>query len=395
MPLYHSKLIYTASSADPLYDHVISTEEDGTILDIRPYADIEREAAVQMLPGIIVPGFINAHCHLELSHMRGMIPTGTGLVEFIRQVVTRRGAEAAHIAAHIAEADNEMYRQGIVAVGDISNVSDSFEQKGRSDLRYNTFVEAFDLMQPDNATAEFEKSNQIIEALHCKKGDYKSIVPHATYSVSDPLFRLIRAHQAPGGTASIHHQETEAENQFIASKSGSLVSFFLSFGLNLDQYHAHGLLASSVPIKAMSETQRTLLVHNTMSTAEDIQAIEDWNKNVYWVTCPNANLYIENRMPKYQYWLDTPTKMCIGTDSLASNWQLSILEEIKTIQKYQSYVPFNELIKWGTINGAEALGMEDRLGSIEIGKKPGLVHVYPFDEHKSMFLPDSRATRLI
>lgn len=119
-----------------------------------------------------------------------------------------------------------MYRQGIVAVGDISNVSDSFEQKGRSDLRYNTFVEAFDLMQPDNATAEFEKSNQIIEALHCKKGDYKSIVPHATYSVSDPLFRLIRAHQAPGGTASIHHQETEAENQFIASKSGSLVSFF-------------------------------------------------------------------------------------------------------------------------------------------------------------------------
>lgn len=90
MPLYHSKLIYTASSADPLYDHVISTEEDGTILDIRPYADIEREAAVQMLPGIIVPGFINAHCHLELSHMRGMIPTGTGLVEFIRQVVTRR-----------------------------------------------------------------------------------------------------------------------------------------------------------------------------------------------------------------------------------------------------------------------------------------------------------------
>ena len=65
--------------------------------------------------------------------------------------------------------------------------------------------------------------------------------------------------------------------------------------------------------------------------------------------------------------------MTIGTDSLTSNWQLSILEEIKTIRKYASYVSLDTLLEWATINGAKALGFDHKLGSIEVGKKPGLV----------------------
>jgi len=67
--------------------------------------------------------------------------------------------------------------------------------------------------------------------------------------------------------------------------------------------------------------------------------------------------------------------MTIGTDSLTSNWQLSVLEEIKTIKKYKSYVPVETLIEWACKNGAEALGYEDKLGTIEVGKTPGLVHI--------------------
>ena len=132
-----------------------------------------------------------------------------------------------------------------------------------------------------------------------------------------------------------------------------------------------------------------------MSTPEDILKIEAWNNEVYWVTCPNANLYIENRLPHYQYWLDLKCKMCIGTDSLASNWQLSVLEEIKTIQRYQSYVPFAELIRWATIHGAEALGFDDALGSIEIGKTPGLVHIYPFDVENYWISTQGKCERII
>ena len=94
---------------------------------------------------------------------------------------------------------------------------------------------------------------------------------------------------------------------------------------------------------------------------------------VYWATCPNANLYIENRLPDYQAFLDTDARVTIGTDSLTSNWQLSVLEEMKTIARYQSYVPFETLLRWATLNGAQSLGFDDTLGSFEVGKKPGVL----------------------
>lgn len=109
-----------------------------------------------------------------------------------------------------------------------------------------------------------------------------------------------------------------------------------------------------------------------MTTVEDIQAAQAWNKQVYWATCPNANLYIENRLPNYRYFLDTKARLTIGTDSLTSNWQLCILDEMTTIKKYQSYLPFDTILQWATLNGASALGFENDLGSLEIGKQPGI-----------------------
>jgi imidazolonepropionase-like amidohydrolase len=85
-------------------------------------------------------------------------------------------------------------------------------------------------------------------------------------------------------------------------------------------------------------------------------------------------LYIENQLPNYKLFTDKEAKMTIGTDSLTSNWQLSISEEIKTILKYCSYLSFDQLIKWACLNGAEALGFDQDLGSIEKGKTPGLIH---------------------
>ena len=122
----------------------------------------------------------------------------------------------------------------------------------------------------------------------------------------------------------------------------------------------------------MNPENRTLFVHNTLTSQADIEAAQAWSPNVFWATCANANLYIENRLPNYQHFINTNARMTIGTDSLTSNWQLSILEEMKTIQRFQSYLSFDILLKWATLNGAQALGFDDTLGSIEVGKTPGL-----------------------
>jgi cytosine/adenosine deaminase-related metal-dependent hydrolase len=201
----------------------------------------------------------------------------------------------------------------------------------------------------------------------------KAIVPHAPYSVSNALFQMINAHNYNGShTISIHNQEMDAENALFVDKSGGLPEFYAGFNISLGNFISTGRTSIYYAIENMDPKHHTLFVHNILTNADELNDAMAWNKNTYWATNPNANLYIENRLPDYRMFIDNGARMTIGTDSLASNWQLSILDEMKTIARYKSYVPFETLIRWATINGAEALGFDDTLGSIEQGKKPGL-----------------------
>jgi aminodeoxyfutalosine deaminase len=375
MPFVLSPLIFTSSSLGILTNHCIHLDHSGKIIDIfsQSHLPSTTNEKIISLSDPIMPGMINTHCHMELSHMKGRIPTGTRLVGFIKQIITKRTADTDIIKKAVADAENEMYQNGIMAVGDISNVPDSFDIKHHGKLYYHTFIEAFDLMQSKNTVSEYDRVKSVYDQLKSSPRNKKSIVPHAPYSVSNELFSMLKQYRDLSTSTSIHHQETEAENEFVSKRTGDLVDFFQSFGLSLDEYIPRGDLASVRVLQHMSADQKTLLVHNTMSTPEDIAAINQWNDQAYWVTCPNANLYIENRLPDYKSWVDAKSKICIGTDSLASNWQLCVLEEMKTIQKYNSIISTEELIKWGTINGAEALGFDKWIGSLEPGKIPGIV----------------------
>ncbi len=364
--------IFPVSSA-PIKEGVIEVDENGKILKIGKRIDY-KTSELEVHEGVIIPGFINTHCHLELSHMKGKVDTGTGLIPFIVGVVTKRDVPKPEILEAIAVAEQEMIDNGIVAVGDISNVTDTFGQKSKGNLRYYTFIEFFDFLQDETAQVEFDKYKSVYDELELVNGSRKICVPHAPYSVSERLFELINnsnsEHQ--NTTISIHNEETPPENELFLSKSGGFIDFYNSFGINLDKFEATQQTSIHYALQQMDASQRTLFVHNTLTSAEDIEAANAWNDKVYWATCPNANLYIENRLPNYKLFLDAEARMTIGTDSLTSNWQLSILEEMKAIARYQSYVPFEVLLKWATLNGAEALGFEEDLGSIEIGKKPGL-----------------------
>jgi cytosine/adenosine deaminase-related metal-dependent hydrolase len=156
------------------------------------------------------------------------------------------------------------------------------------------------------------------------------------------------------------------------SKQGKVLNLFEKLGFTFDHFNSSGKTSIYYALEHLDSRHRHLFVHNTLTQPEDVVAAHEWNNQTYWVSCPNANLYIENRLPNYQMFLDLNARVCLGTDSLTSNWQLSILEEIKTIVRYQSFIPLEELIRWATLNGAEALGIADRFGSIVEGKTPGL-----------------------
>ncbi len=388
---FAADLILTVSGS-PLENYVVVTDENGTILSLDPL-DQHDPASVNHLKGILTPGFVNTHCHLELSHLKGVAETGTGLLPFLTKVVSMREVPMEAILDAIEQADRDMYEAGIVAVGDISNKADTLATKQKSAIHYHTFVEMFDFLQDHLTVPTFEQYRQVFEQHDDQNGNKKSCVPHAPYTVSPGLFALINEHNPQGVTVSIHNQETPHENELFLNKGGQFVDWFQRFGFSTTHFQPIGKTSIHYAIQHMNPQHRTLFVHNTLTQPEDIAAAHAWNDQVYWATCANANLYIENRLPNYQHFMAADAKMTIGTDSLTSNWQLSVLEEMKTIARYQSYIPFETLLRWATLNGAAALGYEKQLGSIEPGKQPGLLLL---DLDKSLQLtPHTRVKRLI
>ena len=325
---------------------------------------------IQYFEGILSPGFVNAHCHLELSHMKGMIPAHTGLQEFVKQIVALRQVESEAIQEAIINAEAEMMANGIVAVGDISNTLDTLTQKAKHNLAYYSFVELYDLdptRAADKILAGIEIQKQFQE--NCVRA---SLVPHAPYSVTNNLWNLLSAHFGIH-TISLHNQETPDENDFFKTKTGSFLGMYERTKVNLDFFEATGLSALQSVLPIFKKAHHGILVHNSFTSTEDIQAVHAAMNNAFWCLCPNANQYIEQTMPPVELLRSEKAKVVIGTDSYASNWSLNILDELKTIQQYHPKIPLEEMLGWATLNGAQALQMNKHLGSFEKGKQPGVV----------------------
>lgn len=355
-------------ASNPIKDGVVGISPDGTILEILTAEEAAAKgiATIEHHEGVLVPGFINTHCHLELSHLHGKIDQHTGLPGFVQQVIQQRQADDAVVIEAMKEADQYMYDHGIVAVGDISNKLISKSVKENSRIYYHTFIEAMGF-NPVKATDIIHAAKELKEEFAPLPA---SIVPHAPYSVSDELFQEIRLEGVENDSLiSIHNQETPDENAFFAHKTGSFLNLYQFLGLNIDFFKASGKTSLQTYLPKLSATQKTLLVHNTFTNAEDLDFAGATHSGLYWCLCPNANLYIENKLP--ETFKDVQLRITLGTDSLASNQQLSIVEEMRTLQEKWD-LSFDQLLGWATINGAIFLGLEDRYGSLEVGKAPGI-----------------------
>lgn len=363
-----SDIIHTGNQGF-LTEHYIVIDDKGVILDLVPFSGTNL-SEYEYYPGMLSPGFINSHCHLELSHLKNKFQTGLKLIPFLRNVVQQRESDPDFIAQCIKDADNEMLSEGIVAVGDISNKTDTLELKRSSNIHYHTFIEAFDFLQDHLATQFFEGYKKVYDAF---EGLSRTMVPHAPYSVSPTLFALINSvNRDTASVLSIHNQETEDEDLLFQNKSGGFVEFWESFGFTMNAFVATGKESVYYAMKQMHSKQNTLFIHNTQMKESQIRDVIKWNSNSYFVTCPNTNLFIENALPEYIHFVNANAKICIGTDSLCSNWQLSILEEMKIILKYNSWLSMEEVCSWATFNGAQALNLDHQKGSITKGKKPGI-----------------------
>lgn len=346
---------------------------EGEVLSDIVEANMIEPGKVEAYNGILVPGFVNAHCHLELSHMKGKINTGTGLLHFLQSVISMREFPEEVILDAIVKADEEMHEGGIMAVGDICNAIHTATVKANSNISYYSFVEMFDFLDPVKTEQFYNNFYPAFESVPGLGKHRKSIVPHAPYTVSEHLHRRIYESNTSDAIWSIHMQENIEEDRLFLGKESGYRQFYSGLGAPIDHFEPTGTSSLASYLSFTPLPEKMLFVHNTQSRQADLKAIKESSVKGYLVTCPNTNLFIENQLPRYELWKESGLAVCIGTDSYSSNWRLSIWSEILTILKYNSFLSFDEVLEWATINGAEALGLDSELGSFEIGKRPGCV----------------------
>jgi cytosine/adenosine deaminase-related metal-dependent hydrolase len=437
--------LYRKFSADYIFsgyeiitgNKVLITDQQGAIIEILPQADAGDN--IEQFSGMLSPGFVNAHCHLELSHMKGHIPTNTGLINFILKVVFERNFDESIILSAIEKAENDMLQNGIVAVGDICNNAITVAQKSKHKLQYHNFIEASGFTAAI-AASRFKNSEDIYQAFASLQPS-NSIVPHAPYSVSPQLFGLINDYPN-NKILSIHNQETAAENELFQYKEGDFLAMYQQMNIDISGFNASSKSSLQTYLPALNNYQSLILVHNVCtnntdiefeklhtlslqppspkgeklnpkpSTFNNIQPLSTTfnpqpstfnhlqtpstlnpQPSTYYCLCPNANLYITGQLPDVNLLVEQQCNIVLGTDSLASNHQLSILEEIKTLQQHFASKPLQTMLQWATINGAKALQTDATLGSFDKGKMPGVVHI---DQLNGLSLTDaSRSKRIL
>jgi aminodeoxyfutalosine deaminase len=376
---------YKKFRADQLFDgyrlldvqQVLITTENGIVENIVPLNDAGDD--VQQFKGILSPGFINCHCHLELSHMKGLINEGTGLTDFVFKIVTQRHFPEEEILNAIEKAEDEMLLNGIVAVGDICNNMLTIPQKEKRRIYYHNFIEASGF-NPQIAKERFERAKNIYEKYRdvlFKTEQYPplgagGIVPHAPYSVADELWEMI-IHFPGNHLMTIHNQETAAENEWFRDKEGNFIDFYKKMNIDTSFFQPTGKSSLQSYLLKFLKNQSLILVHNVHTSEEDLLFAKASGKKITWCFCPNANLYIGGQLPAVDLFIDNDCAIVLGTDSLASNHQLSILDEMKTVSRHFPDIGLNQLLRCATINGAKALQMENLLGSFEKGKQPGVI----------------------
>lgn len=375
---------------------ILTCDSDGTIVDISESNNkLTEQSGLEFYSGILVPGFVNTHCHLELSHLKGKIEEKTGIGDFIGKINLLRNQETDDSEKAIQFADRKMWASGTAAVGDISNSTLTIETKKKSNIYYHTFIESFGF-HPSRADRAFEHA-QFTQLQFNENRLANSITPHSPYSVSKPLFEKIKDNAiTENSILTIHNQESESE--FYIKGTGAIANHLKNnLGIDISHWEPTGKSSLVSILKFLPLQNQLLVVHNTFTTKEDLEELKKMrsSENTFFVLCPNSNLYIENKLPAVSLFRDEDLNLCIGTDSLASNHELSVLSELVTLQQNFPELQLEYLFKWACFNGAKALQIDDKFGSFEIGKKPGINLISGIDFKTMKLTERSKVKRLV
>lgn len=374
-----AKYVYPLNSAEPIAPGFVEVEDDGTIIRTGVCEDPAKEPV--FLDGALVPGFVNAHCHIELSYMKGLFRKGTGMAGFIDQINELRDTKSLDEKVRdLTTAMDSLWEQGVVAMADISNCDDSFALKARHPMYTRTFLEVFGT-EPEDCAAVMEGVRKL-KAVADAFGIDAAPTPHACYTMSPELVTAVSAEGLKSGFLSFHSEETEEEEEMLKYGSGKMWENRVKAGMSVPPVTGKSSLLYFIDRLLQGHPapfdEHILLVHECCMDQEGIDAVKAVMNHPFVAVCPLSNLFIHQALPPIDLMRRNGLKVCVGTDSLSSNDDLRIVDELYCLQRNFPEVPLGELFIWASRNGAEFLSKPE-FGTLEAGRKPGLVLVDHLD----------------
>ena len=390
-----ASFVYTLDASEPIRNGYVEYDDEGTILGVGKCEDAASEK--NFYDGAIVPGFVNAHCHVELSHLHGKFRKGTGMAGFIDQINELRdwaGRDAKIVL--VKKWMDKMWADGVSAMADISNDDSSFGVKAEHPMYTRTFLEVFG-SEPhmcDGVMADVTALNVLAD----EAGIDAAPTPHSCYTMSPQLLSASAAAGLAKGYLSYHSQESQEEEDLLRSGSGAMYENRKRSGMSTPPVTGESslkyFLDRLADVKQGPYDEHILLVHNVCLAQDDIDAAKKVMNNVYWAICPLSNIFIHNALPPIALMRQNGLSIMLGTDSLSSNDDLDMVKEMICLHENFPEVPMNEMLQWACLTGARFLSKDDVLGTLTPGKKPGLVYIANVDGEGHL-TAQSRSERVI
>jgi 5-methylthioadenosine/S-adenosylhomocysteine deaminase len=383
-------------AAAPIRDGAVGIEGE-RIAWVGPAADAPNAPRTNLGDAILMPGLVNAHTHLDLTLFRGLLE-GLDFFAWIRTLTTaKREVTTDHDLLDAARAGiAEGLAAGITTYGDTSDKSAAFDAMLEAGVRGVAYQEVFG-PDPAQCTPSVNDLRARIARLRPRETSrvLLGVSPHAPYSVSDPLFADVadfaRAEQLP---IAVHIAESAAETELVAEGRGPFADFLRGRGIAVAPRAAS-------PIALLERTgilaERPLLIHAIRADAADRAAVARAGAAV--AHCPCSNAKLGHGVAPLREWRDAGVTVAFGSDSMASNNRMHLLEEARTAALQQASrlarpdaVTSRELLQMATQGGADALGLGALVGSIEPGKCADLA-AFPLGMHGAAadFDPEAHA----
>jgi aminodeoxyfutalosine deaminase len=399
MRAIHADAVVTGD-AEVVRDGAVVVDARGTVIDVGPAGEVlARHPGIvpERVRGVLLPGLVNAHTHIELSALRGQVPGGAGFVPWVEQMIgVRAEARPEDDAAAIDEAVADLEAFGTVAVGEVSNSLSAVRPLARRGFVGRIFHEVFGI---ERAPLE-QRVADLPKIIAERVGEWPSTelaytpTPHTLYTTHAAVVRrLARDARERGARISLHLAEHAAERRFLEHGDGPIPAWYemrLKLRRDLLEWPGKSPIALADDLGALGP--HTICVHLTDARPEELEQVARRGAPV--VFCPRSNLFIETRLPPLLAARAAGIFPGLGTDSLASNASLDVLAEARALADRFPTVPARDLLRMATWEGARALGRDD-VGRVARGARPGLFAVdgEPGEDPCAFVLKNVRAPR--